>query len=116
MEFLRDLFICFYTVFKQIFREKITINYPEQRVLLPDNFRGSVAFDSSKCCGCRTCQKYCPAVDAIKIDGTIKSVNLALCANCGNCVYSCPNGVIYMTKKYELATSDINRLLLEDNE
>ena len=34
---------------------------------------------------------------------------------CGNCEYYCPKGAIKMSKEYELATDDIDKLVLKYN-
>jgi len=34
---------------------------------------------------------------------------------CGNCEYYCPKGAIKLTKEYELATDDIDELVLKYN-
>ena len=72
------------------------------------------------CIGCGICQKVCPtgAISFTKDEnGKVSSytVDLKKCMFCGNCEYYCPKGAIKLTKEYELATDDIDELVLKYN-
>ena len=43
------------------------------------------------------------------------TVDLKKCMFCGNCEYYCPKGAIKLTQEYELATDDIDELVLKYN-
>lgn len=117
-------------VLKHTFKKKVTLQYPEQKSVLNDKFRGELALAVDEnsnilCVGCGTCQNVCPAFGAIKIgkaqndDGKtyVKNfdIDLSKCIFCGNCVYSCPRKAIVMTKNFELANSKKSTLNLDIN-
>ena len=102
-----------WTVFKHLFRKPVTLEYPEKRRELNDEFRGKL--EVKGCVGCRICQKVCPT-GAISIDKTPKKTvyktDMKKCIFCGNCVYHCPKAAVRMTKEYELATDKKEDLIL----
>ena len=103
------------TVLKHLFKRAVTLEYPEKRRILNDEFRGKIEVDG--CVGCGICQRVCPS-GAIQFkkneEGRVISykVDLKKCIFCGNCKYYCPASAIKMTKEYELATEDKVDLLL----
>ena len=95
------------TVLKHLFKKPVTLEYPEKKRYLSDNFRGKPNVNG--CVGCGICKRVCPA-NAINYDkndlGKVISytINLEKCIFCGNCMYYCPQKAISMTKEYELGT------------
>ena len=102
-----------WTVFKHLFKKPVTLEYPEKRRELNDEFRGKL--ETKGCIGCRICQKVCPT-GAINIDKTpekiVYKIDMKKCIFCGNCVYHCPKSAVRMTKEYELATDKKEDLIL----
>jgi len=94
-------------VLKSLFKKPVTTRYPFTPAVLPEKFRGEIAFDPAKCIGCQICVKDCPS-DAIKIikvgDKRFKAeFNLGKCIYCAQCVDSCPKKALSSTLKFELA-------------
>lgn len=118
------------TVFKHIFKRPVTLEYPEKRAELNDNFRGEHVLTQDengklKCTACGTCQRVCPSFGTIQIEKAKDdngkfypknySIDLNKCIFCGNCVQYCPFDAIKMTKKYELADEKKSSLKLDIN-
>jgi NADH-quinone oxidoreductase subunit I len=113
------------------FRGPITVQYPEQRLELPERARWTVThkFDedgSPKCTACLICERECPD-HVLRIDFTTDEARdkhidayvyeVGACMMCGLCVAACPYDAIYMSHEYELATPDrreLTRVLLHD--
>ena len=82
---------------KNLFRRRETMKGFQRRK--PDNYKGRVTYDKSKCTKCHICVKYCPA-NAIKIgeEGYIE-VDHEKCIRCALCVALCPSKALRMVKK-----------------
>jgi formate hydrogenlyase subunit 6/NADH:ubiquinone oxidoreductase subunit I len=91
------------TVFKHLFKKPVTLEYPEKRIIPPENFRGKPFVQD--CIQCMTCIKVCPT-GAIKIEDNKFNIDLNKCIFCGNCAYYCPVKAIRMSASYELASKD----------
>jgi NADH-quinone oxidoreductase subunit I len=116
---------------RNMFRPVITLQYPEQKMTLPERARWAVhhKFDADgnpKCTACLICERECPdhviRIEASRppeggkhIDRYIYEVGA--CMMCGLCVAACPFDAIEMSHEYELATierEDLVRVLLRD--
>jgi NADH-quinone oxidoreductase subunit I len=123
--------------FRHMFQKKVTIQYPEQKLQLPERERNRLFVAIDDCIGCDQCSKACP-VSCIDIE-TIKAVpgdivgktgvtaqgkkkalfvpkftiDLAKCCYCQLCVFPCPTECIYMTDVYEFSTFSRKDLLYE---
>ena len=116
---------------RNMLRTPITVQYPEQRLELPERARWAVAprYDEAglpKCTACLICVKECPdhvlslevsknAEGGKHIDRYVYEVGA--CMMCGLCVEACPFSAIEMSHEYELATrdhGDLVRVLLSD--
>lgn len=116
---------------RNMFRGVITVQYPEQRLELPERARWTVTQQlnedgSAKCTACMICVRECPD-HILRLDSTPKPeggkrINAYVyevggCMMCGLCVAACPYDAIYMSHDYELATreqGDLVRVLLRD--
>lgn len=103
------LIISMLTVFKHLFKRPVTLEYPEQKITPPKNFRGKPFVKN--CIKCMTCTKVCPA-GAIKIDENTFYIDLNRCIFCGNCSFYCPVKAIRMSGEYEVAVADKSKINL----
>ena len=116
---------------KNMFRPAITVQYPEQRLVIPKRARWAVRqkMDEDgvpKCTACLICVKECPdnvlRVFTSAKDGGGKRIDayvyeVGACMLCGLCVAACPYDAIEMSHEYELATrnhDNLVRVLLRD--
>lgn len=134
-EYLKNTWLGIYTVLvgmkvtlSHLFKPKVTIQYPDVRVQLPERARNRLYVNIDDCIGCDQCARACP-VDCIEIE-TVKAlpgedlgttsngkrkalwvtkfdIDIAKCCYCGLCVYPCPTECIWMTDVYEF--SEYNR-------
>ena len=100
---LTELFRGLFIVFKYLFRQKVTINYPYEKAPTSPNFRGEHAlrrYSSGEeiCISCYLCSSICPAL-AINIESSFSTslndflrkttrydINYTKCIFCGFCV------------------------------
>ena len=99
-----------FTVFKHLFKQPVTLEYPEEKLELNEYFRGLPVVNQC-CIKCGTCVKVCP-VNAIKIVEDKFIIDLKRCIFCGNCSFYCPKNAISMSQDYELATKSKENLSL----
>ncbi|GAB6157659.1 NADH-quinone oxidoreductase subunit I [Desulfotomaculum varum] len=95
---------------KRFFQPKVTVQYPEERLPLPDRFFGRPEFDYDKCIACNMCVNACPN-QVIKLEtATVEKkkvvtgyeFDLQYCLFCGFCQEACPKDAIKFTKDFEL--------------
>ncbi|MEM7764688.1 MAG: NADH-quinone oxidoreductase subunit NuoI [Pseudomonadota bacterium] len=100
---------------RNLFRKKVTINYPEEKTPQSPRFRGLHALrryanGEERCIACKLCEAVCPAL-AITIesdvsnDGTRRTtrydIDLFKCIYCGFCEEACPVDAIVETRIHE---------------
>ncbi len=107
--------------------DKVTVEYPKEKLQTYPRFRGAHALLShpetgeTKCVACMLCATICPS-QCIAIEGETVTdgrsrpktfeLDLARCIFCGFCEEVCPVAAIVMTKQYELSTFDKSDFLL----
>jgi NADH-quinone oxidoreductase subunit I len=102
------------------FQRPVTVQYPEQRLLLAPRFRGIHEFEADKCIACDLCAKACP-VDCIYIDKSAPrkvdktsgkvvggelirfAIDYSKCLFCALCTEPCPTDCIHMGKLHDLS-------------
>jgi formate hydrogenlyase subunit 6/NADH:ubiquinone oxidoreductase subunit I len=97
-----------------------TILYPEQKLVLPQIFRGLHTLDFKKCIGCGNCVNICPneCMWLEKVDdpelGKIErpGVDIGRCLFCNFCAEVCPTCAIHLSTEYELASNDREKFRL----
>jgi len=115
-----------------MFKPKVTIQYPDVKVPLPERARNRLYVNMDDCIGCDQCARACP-VDCITIE-TVKSlpdedlgktsngkkkalwvtkfdIDIAKCCYCQLCVFPCPTECIYMTDVYEFSEFERSNLV-----
>jgi NADH-quinone oxidoreductase subunit I len=96
------------------FKNKATIQYPEEETPTSGRFRGMLALrrypnGEERCIACKLCEAVCPAC-AITIDAgpraedgsrrtTRYDIDVFKCINCGFCEEACPVDAIVLTRE-----------------
>lgn len=101
-------------VLSSIFKKPATINYPEEKMDMPERFRGKLKFYPERCVGCKLCMKDCPtnALNIVKTPDNkfIAEIDLGRCIYCAQCVDSCLKKALESTPDVELAELDAGKL------
>ena len=129
---LSTIFIGMKVTLKHLFVPAVTIQYPDEKLTLPQRERNRLYVNMDDCIGCDQCARACP-VDCITIE-TVKSlptedlgktsngkkkvlwvtqfdIDIAKCCYCQLCVFPCPTECIYMTDVYEFSEYERGNLL-----
>lgn len=101
---------------RNMFRRKITVQYPEEKTPQSPRFRGLHALRTypngeERCIACKLCEAVCPAA-AITIDAGVREsdgsrrttkyeIDLFKCIFCGFCEESCPVDSIVETRVFD---------------
>ena len=116
--FLLDFISGLSIAIKEIFKSKVTINYPHEKGPLSPRFRGEHALrrypnGEERCIACKLCEAVCPA-QAITIeaeprtDGSRRTtkydIDMSKCIYCGLCEESCPVDAIVQGPNFEFGT------------
>jgi NAD(P)H-quinone oxidoreductase subunit I len=106
--------------FDHMRRRPITVQYPYEKLIPSERFRGRIHFEFDKCISCEVCVRVCPInlpVVDWKFNTEIKkkelksySIDFGVCIFCGNCVEYCPTNALSMTEEYDLSTFDRHEL------
>nr|YP_010589269.1 NADH dehydrogenase subunit I [Isoetes australis]WAB48028.1 NADH dehydrogenase subunit I [Isoetes australis] len=101
-------------------RLPMTIQYPYEKLIPSERFRGRIHFEFDKCIACEVCVRVCP-INLPVVDWELKknmkkkqlksySIDFGVCIFCGNCVEYCPTNCLSMTEEYELSTYNRHEL------
>jgi NAD(P)H-quinone oxidoreductase subunit I len=106
--------------FDHMSRRPITVQYPYEKVIPSERFRGRIHFEFDKCISCEVCVRVCPINLPIvdwEFNKELKkkqlkhySIDFGVCIFCANCVEYCPTNCLSVTEEYELATFDRHEL------
>ena len=117
--------------FRHMFVREVTLQYPHQKLTLPDTHRGALCLlryeesGEERCVGCDLCEVACPShcikvVSAEVQDGkavrriaTAFDIDITKCVFCGFCVEACPVNALGMTKMYEYSTANKRDLIFD---
>ena len=112
---------------RNLFRKKVTINYPEEKTPQSPRFRGLHALrryanGEERCIACKLCEAICPA-QAITIDAepredgsrrtTRYDIDMTKCIYCGFCQEACPVDAIVEGPNFEFATETREELFYD---
>jgi NAD(P)H-quinone oxidoreductase subunit I len=106
--------------FDHMRRRPITVQYPYEKLIPSERFRGRIHFEFDKCIACEVCVRVCPInlpVVDWEYDKASKkkklnhySIDFGVCIFCGNCVEFCPTNCLSMTEEYDLCTYERHQL------
>ena len=106
--------------FDHMRRRPVTVQYPYEKLIPSERYRGRIHYELDKCIACEVCVRVCPinlpVVDWVMNKETKKkelrnySIDFGVCIFCGNCVEYCPTNCLSMTEEYELASFDRHSL------
>ena len=102
---------------RYLFKPALTVQYPTEKLVPYERFRGALLFDAATCIACSLCAKACPsgciALEAQTHPETKKrvpkpewySLDLGKCNFCGLCQEACPTKPksVWHSLDYELA-------------
>lgn len=97
---------------RTMLERKVTMNYPEERPVVPMSHRGIHGYDEELCISCDMCANACP-VSCIYIQSVGKGqdalmtqfdIDYTKCLFCDLCTPPCPTECIWMTQEYDLAS------------
>ncbi|KAJ4737329.1 hypothetical protein LUZ62_008464 [Rhynchospora pubera] len=80
-------------------RLPVTIQYPYEKSIMSERFRGRIHFEFDK---------YWKDIQKKQLLNY--SIDFGVCIFCGNCVEYCPTNCLSMTEEYELSTYDRHEL------
>lgn len=103
---------------RYLLKNKITVQYPEEKTPISPRFRGMLALrrypnGEERCIACKLCEAVCPAL-AITIeadpraeDGSRRTTRYDIdafkCINCGLCEEACPVDAVVLTSEQHYA-------------
>ena len=103
---------------RYLLQKPITIRYPDERMPIPDRYRGIHYLEQEKCINCLACARACP-IDCIEMDAIRHgkelewvsfSVDYQKCMFCELCVYPCPKDCIHMGTEFAFVVEDRSEL------
>ncbi len=128
----KSIFIGMGVTIRHFFGPSVTLQYPDERPVIPDKARTKLYVNIDDCIGCHLCARACP-VNCIYIDtvpatsdvdlgktstGNPKrfwltrfDIDMAKCMYCDLCVHPCPTNCIYMVPDYEYSEFDRTNLI-----
>jgi NADH-quinone oxidoreductase subunit I len=99
---------------KYLLQKPITVQYPDERMPIPNRYRGIHYLEQEKCINCLACARACP-IDCIEMDAVrhgkeLEWISFTLdyqkCMFCELCVYPCPKDCIHMGTEFAFVSDD----------
>jgi NADH-quinone oxidoreductase subunit I len=121
IQYFADIYDGITTTFKGMrltltyfFKPKVTMQYPEERPVVPEGHRGKHIYVEEKCTLCKACAAACP-VDCIAIDSvgrgkdglvTQFDIDYSKCLFCDLCCEACNSDCLFLGKDYDMAAAE----------
>lgn len=113
--------------FKHMFRPKVTLEYPEKKVVLGPEFRGRPVLVAEngieRCVACGLCARVCPplaiSMQAAETDLPKErypekfEIDMLRCIYCGLCEEVCPEEAIVMSQEYDINFSNRKQAIFD---
>ena len=124
----------FKVTLRHFFKRKVTMQYPEERWVVPEGYRGAPYLvkdqeDHIKCVSCQLCEFVCPpkairivppGPDAPPADRPNAEkmpeefeINMLRCIFCGFCEEVCPEEAIFLMRDYSLTGTSREELIYD---
>ncbi|MBH8565979.1 NAD(P)H-quinone oxidoreductase subunit I [Nostoc sp. CENA67] len=110
--------------FDHLRRRPITVQYPYEKLIPSERFRGRIHFEFDKCISCEVCVRVCPInlpVVDWEFNKEVKkkelkhySIDFGVCIFCGNCVEFCPTNCLSFTEEYDMSVYDRHQLNMDN--
>ncbi|MCL5412414.1 MAG: NADH-quinone oxidoreductase subunit I [Candidatus Marsarchaeota archaeon] len=101
------------TVLKEMAKRPTTLEFPDEKEDLTDNYRGVHKLDMKTCISCSACARICPNQTITMVDvetergpKKMPEINLERCLFCALCEEVCPTRCLILTKDYDFAKYD----------
>ena len=119
-----------WSVLRHTFAKRVTVQYPDQKRVLPPRWRGRIILSrdpdgAERCVACYLCSVACP-VDCIALQATEDEtgrrypaffrINFSRCIFCGFCEEACPTHAIQLTPDYEMGEYRRSGLVYEKDD
>lgn len=108
----------------EFLKKPATLEFPEHKENLADNYRGIHKLDVATCINCQACARICPNQTIVMVEGesdtafkpagTTKlfpEINLERCLFCALCEEVCPTDCLILTKNTDLEVFDRRDLI-----
>jgi len=129
---IKSIFTGMGVTIRHFFGPSVTLQYPDERAVLPKDARAKLYVNIDDCIGCNLCARACP-VNCIDIETVVATsdvdlgktstgnpkrfwltrfdIDMAKCMYCDLCVHPCPTFCIYMVPEYEYSEYDRTNLI-----
>lgn len=121
----------FRVTISHFFKKKVTMQYPEQRWVVPEGYRGAPYLvkdqrDRTKCVSCQLCEFICPpqaiaitppgpnrneAAGNVEKEPADFQIDMLRCIFCGFCQEVCPEEAIFLKEDYSFTAASRDEMI-----